>query len=331
MEQDNGAGRAAFSWNSRYIFQSSTPPPIQITHSTAHHAKKKNPTMRSLFLFPIIWHLALAASVRSIFLFKDVMKSNTTALKTSGFNTLIMFGVGILSNGDIMYYSNTPESQDVRIASGGVYVGGDALAQKVRSLKTGETGVTRLEISMNAQNVRNLIMTPGPGPETPLFRNFQALKEAWTLDAVNNDDESIYDLNSSVAFGRMLGQIGYKYTIAPYTNAQFWLNVKNQLNQGLKEQDRLLDRVYLQCYDGGAYNNPPGWQTFLGMKVVPLIWVINDSKPVYGATAAQARTRLTQWHQQSTLAGGGYWNDYDIEKMGLSYRDYGNVLASIFP
>ncbi|KAK4641296.1 hypothetical protein QC761_611130 [Podospora bellae-mahoneyi] len=259
--------------------------------------------MRSLFLFPIIWHLALAASVRSIFLFKDVMKSNTTALKTSGFNTLIMFGLGILSNGDIMYYSNTPGNQDVRVGSGGVYVGSDALAQKVRSLKTGETGVTRLEISRNAQNVRNLIMTPGPEPETPF----------------------------SVAFGRMLGQIGYKYTIAPYTNAQFWLNVKNQLNQGLKEQNWLLDRVYLQCYDGEAYNNPPEWQTFLGLKVVPLIWVINDVKPVYGATAAQARTRLTQWHPQSTLAGGGYWNDYDIEKMGLSYRDYCNVLTSIFP
>ena len=77
-------------------------------------------------------HYAAAAdNVRAIFLFKDVMKSNTTALKTSGFNTLIMFGIGILDSGDIKYYSNTPGSKDVVVASKGAYVGGSALADKV--------------------------------------------------------------------------------------------------------------------------------------------------------------------------------------------------------
>jgi hypothetical protein len=31
------------------------------------------------------------------------------------------------------------------------------------------------------------------------------------------------------------------------------------------------------------------------------------------------------------VVGGGYWNDYDVEKMGLSYPGYGGVLASVFP
>lgn len=43
-----------------------------------------------------------ASSIRSIYLFKDVMKSDTTSLKTSGFNSVMIFGVGILGNGDIM-------------------------------------------------------------------------------------------------------------------------------------------------------------------------------------------------------------------------------------
>jgi len=30
------------------------------------------------------------------------------------------------------------------------------------------------------------------------------------------------------------------------------------------------------------------------------------------------------------VAGGGYWNDYDIEKMKLSYEGYGGVLKSVF-
>ncbi|PKS05152.1 hypothetical protein jhhlp_008519 [Lomentospora prolificans] len=282
-------------------------------------------------LFETFLQCACAQTIRSIFLFKDVMKSNTTALKTSGFNSLIIFGVGILDNGDIKYYSNTPGSQDVVIASGGEYVGGDELAEKVRSFKTGETAVDRLEISMNSQHVADLMANPGPNADSPLYRNFAALKEAWTLNAVNNDDESLYQVASTVAFGKMLGEIGYKYIIAPYTNGNFWIAVTSQLNAGLQEPDLLMDRVYLQCYDGGAYNDPGSWQRALGMKVVPLLWVVNDSKPSYGTTAAQARSRFSAWHQQSELGGGGYWNDYDIEKMGLSYTEYGDVLTSVFP
>jgi hypothetical protein len=291
----------------------------------------KSHTLARALLFELLLQHIFAASIRSIFLFKDVMKSNTAALKTSGFNTLIMFGVGVLDNGDIKYFSNTPGSKDVLIASNGAYVGGDALANKVRSFKTGnDTGVNRLEISMNAQHVRKLMANPGPGAETPVYRNFKALKTAWSLDAVNNDDESVYDVASAVAFAKMLGKIGYKYTIAPYTNTRFWTAVQTQLNKGLKEPGLLLDRVYLQCYDGGARNDPGSWQKTLGMKVVPLVWVTNDSKPAQGTTVAQARTKFTSWNQRNVISGGGYWNDYDIEKMGLSYKRYGDVLKSIF-
>lgn len=221
-----------------------------------------------------------------------------------------------------MYYSNTPGSSDVLIASNGSYVGGDALAAKVTSFKTGN--VTRMEICMNSQHVADLMKSPGPGSTTRLYKNFAALKTAWGLDAVNNDDESIYDTSSTVAFAKMLGTIGYNYTLVPYTNMAYWVNVKKQLGT-------LLDRVYLQCYDGGAGNDPSSWQSALGMKVVPLVWVTNDSKPSQGTTVAQAKTKFVGWNGMSALAGGGYWNDYDIEKMGSSYSDYGNVLLSVFP
>lgn len=282
-------------------------------------------------LFQVLLCNVLAANIRSIFLFKDVLKSNTAAIKSSGFNSLIIFGVGVLDNGDIMYYSNTPGSSDVLIASNGAYVGGTALSDKVKSFKTGTTGVNRVEICMNSQHIKELVASPGTGSSTRLYRNFAALKTAWNLDAVNNDDESIYDVASTVAFGRMLGNIGYKYTIAPYTNSGFWNSVRSQLNNGLAEPNLLLDRVYLQCYDGGAGNDPVGWQNTLRMKVVPLLWVVNDSKPSYGKTPAQARSSFSSWQSRSALGGGGYWNDYDIEKMGSSYTDYGNVLKTVFP
>jgi hypothetical protein len=129
----------------------------------------------------------------------------------------------------------------------------------------------------------------------------------------------------------MLGAIGYKYTIAPYKNTDFWVSLKNQLHTANGGGNPLLDRVYLQCYDGGAYNDPTSWQSSLGMKVVPLVWVTNDSKPGQGETAAQAKSRFVGWIKGGAVAGGGYWNDYDIEKMGSSYTAYGDVLMDVFP
>ncbi|OAA56255.1 hypothetical protein SPI_07866 [Niveomyces insectorum RCEF 264] len=283
-----------------------------------------------------------SSGIRAIFLFKDVLKSNTTALLTSGFNSFIIFGVGILADGGIMYYSNTPGSKDTLIATNGSYVGSAALADKVRSFKSADAGGSssnRVEISMNAQHVRDLMRSPGAGTDTPIYRNFVALREAWGLDAVNDDDESIYDASSKAAFAKMLGTAGYHYTVAPYTNGNFWVNLKTKLEGSSSSssssngtsQAPLLDRVYLQCYDGGAENKPGSWQSALGMKVVPLVWVTNDSKPSQGTTAAQAESRFRAWNSASTLAGAGYWNDFDIEKNRLSYKAYGDVLTTLFP
>lgn len=271
-----------------------------------------------------------AEEVRAIYLFKDVLVSNTTALTTSGFNALVIFGVGILEDGSIMYYSNTAGSSDVEVASNGTYTGGTALAAKMQSLKA--TGaVTRLEICMNSEHVADLMASPGPGADTPLYQNFAALKAAWGLDAVNNDDESIYDVASTVTFAKMLGEIGYKYTGAPYTNVAFWQSVISQANSGLAEPDLLFDRAYLQCYDGGAGNDPTAWASDLRLDVVPLVWVVNDAKPVYGTTPEDAQTKFEGWKANGGLAGGGYWNDYDIERMNSSYTAYGDVLLSVFP
>lgn len=284
-----------------------------------------------LLLFQLLFQNVLASS-RTLYLFKDVMVSNTTAIRTSGFNTLVVFGVGILDNGDIMYYSNTPGSVDTLVASNGSYVGSDALAAKMRSFKTGsDTQVTRLEICMNSVHVKELMASPGPGSSTRIYRNFAALKTAWNLDAVNNNDEAIYDLDSTVTFGKMVKSIGYKYTIVPYTRISHWQSVVSQLNSGLSAPNLVMDQAYLQCYDGGASNDPISWQSSLGIKVIPLVWVTNDAKPIYGTTPAQAKTKFTNWNAQGALTGGGYWNDFDIEKMNLSYTEYGNVLTSVFP
>ncbi|KAJ0299789.1 hypothetical protein COL5a_005149 [Colletotrichum fioriniae] len=277
---------------------------------------------------------AVAAGVKSIFLFKDVLQSNTTALKTSGFDTLLIFRIGLLSNGDLVYYStgDAGEAVDAPVVTNGSYVGGTALAEKVKSFKTGTTNINRVEISLVShdttfQIIRDLINADGTGSGTKLFKNFEILKAEWDLDAFNNDDEGVYDVASTVSFAQMLGEMGYQYSIAPYTNSGFWANVRTQVESA---KPGLFDRVYLQVYDGGAGNNPGTWQTALGIKVIPLVWVVNDAKPSQGTTAAQAQQRFESWFSQYAVAGGGYWNDYDIEKMNSSYTDYGAALTSVF-
>ncbi|KAF2179734.1 coagulation factor 5/8 type domain-containing protein [Zopfia rhizophila CBS 207.26] len=289
---------------------------------------------KKMGVYALACALLFAFFIPGIFLFKDVMQSNTTGLKTSGFNTLLIFRIGVLANGNLVYYStgSAGEAVDAPVATNGSYVGGTALANKIKSFKIGATSISRVEISLVShdttfQNIRELINENGTGSDTVLYKNFGALKTAWNLDAFNNDDESVYDVPSTLSFAKMLGMIEYSYSITPYTNLNFWANVQDQINTAVPG---LLDRAYLQTYDGGAGNNPGTWQNTLGMKVIPIVWVTNDSKPSQGSTAAQAQEKFANWYSQYAVAGGGYWNDYDIEKMGSSYTSYGSGLTSVF-
>jgi hypothetical protein len=246
----------------------------------------------------------VSASTTAIFLFKDVLQSNTAALKTSGFDTLLIFRIGVLENGDLVYYStgDAGDAVDAPVITAGQYVGGAALADKIKSFKTGGSLVNRVEVSLVSHdatfvNIRNLVTANGTGADTPLYQNFEALRTAWGLDAFNNDDESVYDVASTVTFAKILGDIGYKYSIAPYTNIGFWSSVAEQLPD-------LVDRVYLQVYDGGAGNDPGAWQDSLGLQVTPIVWVTNDAKPSQGNTPEQAQARFASWNTQFSVDGG---------------------------
>ncbi|CAK7214850.1 hypothetical protein SCUCBS95973_002274 [Sporothrix curviconia] len=274
----------------------------------------------------------------------------------SGFNTVILFSFGVLGNGDIVYYTTNSVTGGVHttLASGGTYVGGASLASKVQSFKsTPGTGIDRVEISMSSsgtafQNASALLRRDGTGPETVLSRNFAALRTAWNLDAFNNDDESVYDVASTVRLAELLGYPAganfSHYTAAPYTNMRFWAAVLRSASSSARLPPGFFDRVYLQEYDGGAGNDPGAWQTALApgpnkdsneaVHLVPILWVTNDAKPSQGSTPAQAETQFRRWAKSSSshpgVAGGGYWNDYDIEKMKSSYSAYGNVLLAAF-
>jgi hypothetical protein len=181
----------------------------------------------------------------------------------------------------------------------GIYVGPTNWGSLISTLKTQPTTVSRYEVCVGGYgdtsyaNIENLINSQGTGPGSILYKNFQALKAAVPgIDAIDDDDEQTYDLNSSTSFAKMLGSLGYKFTLVPYTAQSFWVNLKNSITN--------CDYVYLQCYEGGAGNDPGQWNAAFGNGVVVIPG--QESNTAY-------ETNFNNWHLETGVVGGFYYPD----------------------
>lgn len=240
-------------------------------------------------------------------------------LRASGFNTIMIWSIHVNKNGDLVI-------NDSPICSQGFYCGDEKWKTQWATLKQAPTSIDRIEVSIGAwgcsdfENIRDLIKANGTGPDTILYRNFSALKEATGADAVDYDDESCYDVDSAVRFGKMCSTMGYKVSLCPYTNSSFWRSVKTRLGS-------LVDRVYLQCYAGGSGNSPASWSKTMGTKVIPGLWCINDSSG--GDSAERVHERLTGWKASSW--GGFMWLYDDMMKLSKpnSTADYAEAINRV--
>jgi hypothetical protein len=242
-------------------------------------------------------------------------------MRASGFSTVVLWSIHVHANGDLVL-------NDVPIFSNGSYIGSDAAwPGKVATLKNAPTSVTRVEFSVGAggtadfESIESLIGSQGTGPTSILYKNFSALKAAIPItDAVNFDDESNYDVATTVAFSVMLGDLGYKVTLCPYTNSTFWTSVFNQTNS---QRPGLVDRVLLQVYAGGANNNPATWSGYFGgLQVEAGLWSRHAINCATGDTPSSVRTKMTNW--RSSIGGGWMWLLDDMLTCDSQYplKDY---------
>ena len=234
--------------------------------------------------------------------------------QASGFTTLITFAMHVDANG-------TLEIGGGPVCSNGVYIGPSNWNALITTLKTPPTTVTRYEVCIGGwqdtsyDNLKSLIALQGTGTASILHRNFQALKNAVSgIDAINDDDEKTYDLSSSVSFANMLGGLGYKFTMAPYTQQSFWVNLNNAVTN--------CDYIYLQCYEGGGGNDPGQWNTAFGhgVKVIPG----QESNTASPAT-------WLGWYQETETQGGFYYPDVVFNTAywsALVYQTNGAVPAA---
>ncbi|GAA5124489.1 hypothetical protein GCM10023212_24450 [Luteolibacter yonseiensis] len=232
------------------------------------------------------------AAVRGVYVGNDFYPPITKieAARTSGFNRLFLFTLHISANGDV-YYNDTP------VVRNGVYVGDPAWASSLAALRP---EIHRIELVIGSwgdqsfSNIKSLVASDGTGSGSLLYKSFEALKNATGADAIQFDDESTYDVSSAVKFGKMIAGLGMKVTLCPYTAQNFWVNVKAQLGAD-------ADAVYLQCYDGGAGNNPATWNNaFGGFKVYPGLWGNTDTPP-------SVTSKMRNWQQTQGMDGGFMW------------------------
>lgn len=229
--------------------------------------------------------------------------ADTAMLKTK-YTTVILFVVDVESNGDLNYNGNH------LLVQNGRYVGDPGWGARLAALKTAPTTIHRIEVCTGGSGARSffhiqdLIAAQGIGPSSILYKNFQVLKNALGVDAIDYDDELDYDAGSSVAFGNLVASLGMKVTLAPYNNEGYWQSVKSQLGTE-------VDAVYLQCYDGGAGNDPGYWNSvFGGFKVQPGDW---DNESV-----ATVQAKMANWAAVDGVTGGFIWllDDRDAATAG---------------
>jgi hypothetical protein len=235
-----------------------------------------------------------AGSVRGVYVGDDFYApvSHAAAVKASGFNALFLFALHVYANGDL-YYNGT------LLVQNGAYVGDAAWGSQLAALRP---AVNRVEMVIGGWGdpsftyIKNLIATNGTGAGGILYKNFQALKNATGVDAIQYDDEQTYDSASAAAFGNLIARLGMKVTLCPYTAQSFWTSVKSQLGTN-------VDAIYLQCYDGGAGNasNVGAWNSAFGrFKVYPGLWGNTSDAPTVTAT-------MRNWQQTLGITGGFLW------------------------
>lgn len=235
---------------------------------------------------------------------------NITEIENSGFTEAIVWSVEVSSTGDLNFNGEFP------LTSAGVYIGNELhpdFLGNMAQLKQGT--VKRVTFSIGSSNygdwedITNLVNTQGTGPGSILYEDFAALKAAIpALDAIDFDDENSFNSPTTIAFGVMLGQLGYKVEPDAFDNNSYWENVVAQINTQLPGTS---DGVHLQAYAGGNGNNPcVGWN-FGTVPVWPGLWDQVD-------TPSQVQSIMTGWHSQCGINGGFLWLYDDIVGTGLA-------------
>lgn len=240
-------------------------------------------------------------------------------IRYSGFTTLIIWSIHVHADGTL--YLN-----DELIIEDGKYVGLEEWPNQLLLLKQFPSFINRIECSIGAwgcadfENIEALIASQGTGSDSILYQNFHVLKEITGADAIDYDDESNYDFSSTYNFSLMMIDMGYQVSLCPYSAGSFWSRVYTKVNE---VRPGAVDRVYLQCYAGGAGNDPKIWNDkFEGLSVSPGLWCAHGSLCRSGDTPERVHEKISNWNETTSLSGAFMWLFDDMLAYQKQYAPY---------
>jgi hypothetical protein len=253
------------------------------------------------------------------------------AIGAATYSTVILWAAHVDSAGDIGI-------NGTKVATGGQF---SAEALDWANLITGlPSTVERIELciggdSTSFKNIQKLIDDYGPTETNPLYGNLQVLQQTLGLDAINYDDEKVYDLSSSTKLAQMCVSLNMNVSICPYNHQPYWNSLIGAINDAYPGT---VDAVYLQCYDGGASNSPVQWTQALsktGLQIVPGLWARHGSNCESGSTADQVQDKISGWQkhaieESTSLAGGFIYSGTNITSCpgNGSFVDYSNAIIN---
>jgi hypothetical protein len=221
-------------------------------------------------------------------------------LRESGFKWVVVWTIHVMNqNGDLNFNAEFP------VVENGTYVGSTHypyFADDMALLKTEPTSVEWIEFGLAGWGsgtfgiIRDLVNSEGTGPGSTLYENFAALKAAIPeIDAISFDDEDYYDEPTTTQFAIMLADLGYKVSVCPYTNATHWQNVVANVNA---QRPGTIEDVHVQCYAGGAGNNPCTWDSYFSSEINVMPGVEDGSNIL---------SQMWAWNNQCGISSGWVW------------------------
>ncbi|HEY0141779.1 MAG TPA: hypothetical protein VGF48_12850 [Thermoanaerobaculia bacterium] len=255
-------------------------------------------------------------------------QSQLSSIQQSGFTTVILWTLHVDPDGTLVY-------NDTVIVRDGIFANTfNYLQPLVQQLKAEGSTVKNVlfcigDAGGDFQNIQTLLATP-QGKLT-LERNFSALSTALSIDGYDFDDEDLYSADVDTQLTNILRANNKMIiTYCPYMSQNVW-------NDALKEVWGELAGMVgqpvrwwnLQCYSGGAGNDPLLWAQGLPENVG-----ITDRYgfivPGYDASVDSV-DRIQQHFLRfagSGINGGFIWGSTSVFDSPNTPADYANAIIN---
>ncbi|APZ47200.1 hypothetical protein BW723_13300 [Polaribacter reichenbachii] len=276
-------------------------------------------------------------------LYPPNLAMNMKDIQNAGWTSLMVSLFQVSSAGDISF-------NGITLISKGKYIGDAIWPQQLLDLKSSGTIISLLATfggwDSAFQNIQNIYNQNETFKGTQLEANCIVFRKTFkAFDLIDMDVEYPNGKPQNaqaafIAFCEMWIEVGFNITFCPYGDIPFWTNSLVAIESKYPGAVKYWN---LQCYAGGAYNNPEVWAKAI-IKALPTFntdgyIMASDWSRFWNSGADEwqgdcpnaVKSLLSQFKGQSCISGGFIWtidqmiNYSTDEKIHPDSESCGNV------